>query len=169
MVLICECITLLHVLHVKFDTLTEILQSHYTHFALKSLQCMHKALMPIPSMYLNHCANLKNGRMRKNSPMCMPARGLTPVSTKQTARTWSTFHGNKKYPWQLWEWHNVWLYGIVASTAFGNKPINLGVFFSVTDQKSAAGCSKTVLQFHFGHISILPGTLVWLSSRVEKY
>ena len=36
---ICQCITLLHVLHLKSDTLTEILQSHYTHFTLKSLQC----------------------------------------------------------------------------------------------------------------------------------
>ena len=37
---ICQCITLLHVLHLKSDTLTEILQSHYTHFTLKSLQCI---------------------------------------------------------------------------------------------------------------------------------
>ena len=36
---ICQCITLLHVLHLKSDTLTEILQSHYTHYTLKSLQC----------------------------------------------------------------------------------------------------------------------------------
>ena len=35
---ICQCITLLHVLHLKSDTLTEILQSHYTHYTLKSLQ-----------------------------------------------------------------------------------------------------------------------------------
>ena len=40
MVSICQCITLLHVLHVELYTLTEILQSHYTHFTLKSLQCM---------------------------------------------------------------------------------------------------------------------------------
>ena len=39
MVPICQCITLLRVLLVKLDTLTEILPSHYTHFTLKSLQC----------------------------------------------------------------------------------------------------------------------------------
>ena len=43
---ICQCITLLHVLHLKSDTLTEILQSHYTHYTLKSLQCDDCKVIP---------------------------------------------------------------------------------------------------------------------------
>ena len=42
---ICQCITLLHVLHLKSDTLTEILQSHYTHYTLKSLQCVTMTIL----------------------------------------------------------------------------------------------------------------------------
>ena len=47
---ICQCITLLHVLHLKSDTLTEILQSHYTHFTLKSLQCVPKISLVFPKI-----------------------------------------------------------------------------------------------------------------------